>query len=101
MAAGVADAADLVDVGLRTGTEPIHERLECSRMGSILRLEFAELRFRASQDKLRERRGLRAQARAKRFERSRKRRSLGDRMSGVRRRHRASVAPYSTATRVV
>lgn len=98
MPAGVADAADLVEVGLRTVTEPIHKRLECLRMGSILRLEFAQLRLRAPQDELRERRGCHAQARAKWFERSRKCRRLRDRMSGMGRRHRTSVAPYSTGS---
>lgn len=96
MPAGVADAADLVEVGLRTVTESIHKRLERLRMGSILRLEFAQLRLRATQDEFRERRGCRAQARAKWFERSRKCRRLRDRVTGVGRRHRASVAPYST-----
>ena len=70
-------------------------------MGSILRLELAQLGFSASQHELRERRGFRAQAPAKRFERSRKCRSLGDRVSRVRRRHRASVAPCSTDPAVV
>jgi hypothetical protein len=48
MPAGVADAADLVEVGLLTATEPIHKRLECLGLGSILRLELAQLRLRAS-----------------------------------------------------
>jgi hypothetical protein len=60
MAAGVADAADLVEVWLRTGTEPTDERLECLRMGSILSLELAQRRLSPSQDELRKRRGSRA-----------------------------------------
>lgn len=91
MPAGVADAADLVEVGLRTGTEPGHERLECLRVGSILCLELAQLRLRASQDELRKRRGFRAQARAKWLERSGKCGSLGDRVSRVGRRHGGEV----------
>ncbi len=36
MPAGVADAADLLEVGLGTGAEPVHERLQCVRSGAIL-----------------------------------------------------------------
>ena len=98
MAAGVADAADLLEVGLGTGAEPIHERLECVRMGAILCLELAQLRLGASHDELGERRRVRPQACAKWLERSGQRGSLGDRVPGVGRRHTSSVAPYSTAT---
>jgi hypothetical protein len=96
MPAGVPDAPDLVEVRLRTGTEPTHERLECLGVGSILRLELAQFRLGAAQHELSERRGFRAEACAQWLERSGERRSLGDRVSRVRRRHSASVAPCST-----
>ena len=97
MPAGVADAADLLEVGLGTGAEPVDERLECVRVGAILCLELAQLRLRASHHELGERRGVRPQACAQRLERSGNRGSLSDRVPGVRRRYESSVAPYSTA----
>jgi hypothetical protein len=96
MPAGATDAADLLEVGLGPGTQPIHERLERVPAGSILCLELAQLRLGAAQDELGKRRGVGAQSRAKRLERSGKRGSLGDRVMGMRRRRRPSVPPCST-----
>ncbi len=81
MPTGVTDATDLLEVGLRTSAEPVHECLQRMCVGSILCIELAQLRLRAAHDKLGERRSVRAQPSAKRLERRGKRRSLGDRMS--------------------
>ena len=98
--ASSSTSAFLTDAGWRGGcggprrgraravAEPIDERLERLPARAILRFEFAQLRLRASHDELGKRRGVRAQARAKRLERRGERGSLGDRMSRMGRRHR-------------
>jgi hypothetical protein len=58
----VADAADLVEVRLRTRGQPINKRRECPRAGSIVCLEFAKRCLRASHDKLGQRRGVGAKS---------------------------------------
>lgn len=67
-------------------------------MGAILCLVLAQLRLRAPHDDLGERRGVRAQPRAKRPERSGQRGRLGDRVSRKRRRHLPKCRPHSTGT---
>ncbi len=62
MSGGVADAGDLLEVGLGTVAEPSCERLECVGMGAILCLELAQLGLRASHDELGERRSICPQA---------------------------------------
>lgn len=83
----MANAVDLLEIGLGARTKAINERLECLSVGTVLGLELPQLGLRASQYELGERRGVCAQTRAKRPERSGKRRSLGDRVAGMRGRH--------------
>ncbi len=101
MPTGVPDSVDLVEIRLGTRTQPIHERVQRLCLGSIPCLEFAQLCLGAAEHELCERRSMNAQPRTKRLEGGGECWRLGDRMSRVRRRHPASVAPYSTRTELV
>lgn len=96
MTRGVADVANLVEVGLRPGAQAIDERLKCVRVRPIPCLELAERGLRAALDELGERWSVGTETRAKGLERGSERGGLGDRVARVRRGHDPSVAPCST-----
>lgn len=98
MPAGVPDALDLVEIRWRSRVQPIDERLEPSRTGSIFCLELAKRCFGTAQDEFGERRRISAKPHAKRLECGCESGRFGDRVSRMRGRHAASVAPYSTTT---
>jgi hypothetical protein len=83
MPAGVTDPSNLFEIRLRAGAEPVYERPERVRAGSILRFEFAQLGLRAAHHELGERGGVPAKSGAERLEGGREFRGLGDRVTAV------------------
>ena len=81
------DALDLVEIRCRSRAQPINERLKGSSTSALVCLEFAKLRLGTTQDELGERRRVSTEPRTKRLQCGGESRSLGDGMSGMRRRH--------------
>ena len=92
MSAGVPDAIYLVEIRRRPRAQPISERLEGPSLSAILCLELAELRFGTTQNELGEGRRVGAKPLTKRLECGGENRSLGDRVSRIRRRHIAECS---------